>query len=119
MTKKVLIVDDDSAILEATKIVLSTNDYQVKTLTSSKKIVEVIKKEKPDLILLDMWLQGEGGDTIAKNLKSQAGTKKIPIILMSANQDLKRVAKESKADNYIAKPFDIDALVNLINKHIG
>ncbi|MCR4324976.1 MAG: response regulator [Candidatus Curtissbacteria bacterium] len=116
--KKILVIDDDSAILEATRIILEDKGYVISTLNSGELIHKVIKKEKPNLIIIDVWLPGEDGDKITQKLKSKDGTKKIPVVLMSANQDVKKIAKENKAEGFLSKPFEIDDLLSLVEKHL-
>ena len=68
------------------------------------------------MILLDVLLSGSDGRDIAKILKSDANTKHIPIIMMSADITVGEKAKLAKIEDFIKKPFDIDDLLALINK---
>jgi len=71
----------------------------------------------PDILLLDMLLSGQNGREITKQLKSQDSTKYIPIILFSAYPSAEDDARRVGADDFIAKPFDIDVLLAKIEQY--
>jgi CheY-like chemotaxis protein len=72
----------------------------------------------PDLLLLDIWMSGIDGRDICKELKQKENTKKIPIVLISASREIERSALEAGADDFLAKPFEIDDLLEKIEKHL-
>lgn len=117
MNKKVLIIDDDPTILEAIKLTLELEDYETQIVSDSEKIMETTKTYMPAVILLDILLSGNDGCSIAKKLKEETETKNIPIIMISAHPSAKVMAKLAGADDFIAKPFDIDDLLNIVKKH--
>ncbi len=116
-TKKILVIDDEVGILEALAFMLADAGYAVKTATNASKIASLLE-DRPDLILLDVLLSGEDGRKIAKRLKSQDTTRHIPIILISAHPSAEKTIRESGADDYLPKPFDIDVLLDKIRQHI-
>lgn len=118
MPKKILIADDDPAIVEATTLILEEFGYQVDSTVDGATIYKM-ETDYPDLLLLDIWMSGQDGREICKYLKKKELTKDIPIIMISASRDIAQSAKESGADDFLAKPFDIDALLDKIIKHIG
>src|SRR5436305_14779845 len=65
----------------------------------------------PDVIILDVLLSGKDGRIICQKLKSQEDTKHIPIIMISAHPDAKQSVKAVGADNFLAKPFEMDELL--------
>ena len=117
MSKLILIADDDKGIVEVTKIVLEEAGFTTMVAYDSASVLESIKTSKPALLLLDIWLAGENGATLAKQLKSQKATKKLPIVMISANNNVEQMAVDSEADDFIAKPFDIDYLVEVVRKY--
>lgn len=117
MNKKILIVDDDLAILEAISIALELENYKTKLLTNGDEVLSVSKDYKPDAILLDILLSGEDGRNIAKILKADEETCNIPIIIMSAHPTAKQTIKEIGVNDFIAKPFDLDKLLDTLKKH--
>lgn len=116
MVKTILICDDDKGILEVSKTVLESSGYKVETLTSFDNFFNIVRKEKPDLLLIDLWMPKIEGDEVVKKLKQNKKTKSIPVIIFSASKDISRISKESGADNHLCKPFDIDELLSIVNK---
>jgi len=113
--KKVLVIDDDQDILEAIQLVLELEDYQVNTTAQCQKVIDQIRSYKPDIILLDVLLSGYDGRDIAKQIRDAGnGISKTPIIMMSAHANLGSSITETGANDFIAKPFDIDEMLNKI-----
>jgi len=118
MKRKILIVDDNPHILEAIAFVLETENYNVETVNKSEGVEETIKKYRPDLILLDLLLSGRTGEEITKVLKMDKKMKNIPIIIISAHPTASKIAKDAGADGFIAKPFDINLLLEQIQNFL-
>lgn len=114
--KKILIADDDQGITDAVQMLLEEVDYSVEVATDGETIKK-INTEMPDLILLDVWMSGEDGREICKFLKAQDKTKNIPVIMISATRELSQSAKEAGAEDYLAKPFQIDDLLEKVEKY--
>jgi DNA-binding response OmpR family regulator len=119
MKKTVLLCDDDEGTLEVSKIILEKSGYKVRLAESCDNTYESIINIKPDIVFLDIRMPGEGGGKIAKRLKRNKETKKIPLIIMSAHENLEKITKEVGADDFLAKPFDIKELSDIVKKHIG
>lgn len=118
MKKHIFIVDDDEAILDVIKIILDDNGFKTTIITDGDTFFNRIKTQRPDLILLDIWLTGIDGIEITKRLKTKPQLKKIPVIMISANNKGKQLALESGADGFLAKPFEIDDLLMIVNKYL-
>lgn len=118
MNKKILIVEDDFAILDSIQQLLEMEGYEVATITDAKK-VDKIKDIRPDLILLDIWMSGQDGRNTARELKGNKKTKTIPIIMISASKDIEKSAKDSGVDDFLAKPFEMDDLLDMVAKFIN
>lgn len=114
--KKILVADDDPAILEVLTFMLEDAGYDIKT-TVSGQTEKMAQEFLPHLILLDIWMAGSDGRTICKSLKRQKLTRHIPIIMISANKDTKKIAKEAGADDFMAKPFEMDDLLTKVAKY--
>lgn len=110
MPKKIMICDDDNGLLEMLEIVMDEFGYDVITEIDSVKVLKTVEREKPDLILLDIWMPVLTGDQVLKNIRLNPDFSQIPIIMYSASQDGADIAKKCGADDYIAKPFDMDDL---------
>jgi CheY-like chemotaxis protein len=115
MTKKILIADDDPAIVESTKMLLEMEGYDIDTTVDGETIYKM-EKEYPDLLLLDIWMSGQDGREICKFLKKNPLTKHIPIVMISASRDIMKSAKEAGADDFLAKPFEMEDLLTKVKK---
>ncbi|HLL60484.1 MAG TPA: response regulator [Candidatus Nitrosocosmicus sp.] len=116
--KKILIADDEEAILEATKEILENEGYDVITATTSISLQRKFWQEKPDLLLLDILMSGTDGREIVYYLKSESKKDVPPIIMMSALPYAEKTAKEAGAIAFLPKPFEMDELVKLVHTYI-
>ena len=115
--KKISIADDNPAILDALKIMLE-EDYEVET-TLNGAAAQDMKEPLPDLLLLDIGMSGTDGRDICKLLKNTASTKRIPVVMISATKDLEQIARDSGADDFIAKPFQMEHLLATVAKYVN
>jgi two-component system alkaline phosphatase synthesis response regulator PhoP len=113
---RILVVDDDESILDAISMVLEDADYDVQTTFKGTETHNRVLSYKPDVILLDMLLSGNDGRHIAKVLKADTKTNHIPIIMISAHPNAEASALESGADDFLAKPFEREALLQKVKK---
>jgi DNA-binding response OmpR family regulator len=111
--KKIMIADDDPGIVDAVEMLLEFEGYQVTTTVNGATVLDM-KDELPDLLLLDIWMSGEDGRDICKKLKHEAATKNIPVIMISASRDIMESAMASGADDFLAKPFEMNDLLQKI-----
>jgi CheY-like chemotaxis protein len=118
MRKRVLIFDDDDAILEVCTIVLETNGFETVTQNNCEDILEKIEACAPDVILMDNKIPPLGGVRASRVIRSSPGHAQLPIVFFSANQDVARLAAEAGADQYIEKPFDLDDLITALRRAI-
>ncbi|MBI3980732.1 response regulator [Candidatus Microgenomates bacterium] len=115
---KILIVDDDEGILEAISLSLEKEGYTAITASKGKEVMEKIKSEKPDLLLLDVLLSGSDGREICQRIKKTEKGKKLPVILISAHPTIEKSSQECGADSFLAKPFDAKDLLLVIEKYL-
>ena len=111
---KLLIVDDSIALLEVMKNILERNGYTVKTLNRTPGIYKEIIEFQPDLLILDIFLAGEDGREICKELRKNVETKDVCILVFSASPKTLEDYISYSADDFIEKPFDITKLVEKI-----
>lgn len=116
--KHIFLAEDDPDIMEVIKIILEMQGHQTTLISRGDEVLPTIKKMKPDLILMDVWMPGMDGREVVKILKQQESTKEIPIIMLSALSELEAIAKEADANDFVHKPFDVDFLVEKVNKYI-
>lgn len=114
--KKILIIDDDPDILEALKLVLTMDGFDTASTNKGDETFSKVLAYKPDLIVLDLFLSGNDGRVICKHLKSDKRTLGIPVILISAHSNAKKIFRECGADYFLAKPFSAKNLINHVNK---
>jgi len=117
--KKILIIEDEPDILEITGLVLEQEGYEVHLISDCKHIYHELTEILPDLILLDINLCGYNGKDICEYIKSYGGLKHIPVIMMSANMNIERIANDCGADGLIRKPFDLVQLAQTVAEHIN
>lgn len=115
---KILVADDDPAILDVFTLILEDAGYDVQT-TVNGQTERMVQEFSPNLILLDIWMAGMDGRDICMSLKHHKLTKHIPIIMISANKDTKKIAIEAGADDFIAKPFEMDDVLAKVVKYVG
>ena len=112
---KILILDDDLDLLSIVKSLLKKRGFDVWTFANWQKAWEKIRNNKPNLILLDVFLKGGDGIDVCKKIRSTASTRNIPIIMLSSYPDIAESAiNEFGADEFIAKPFELNDMVNKI-----
>jgi DNA-binding response OmpR family regulator len=116
---KILVVDDDLDILVVMEILLTMKGFSVEVTAKWENTLEKVTSFKPDLILLDVLISGNDGRTICKQLKSQNDTKEIPIIMFSAHPSAAATIAEYGADDFIAKPFDVNDLLAKVNGQLA
>ena len=104
---KVLVVEDESAIAELVAINLRHAGFEVTIAASADQAQASVDRVLPDLVLLDWMLPGQSGLALAKQWRSQARTRELPIIMLTARgEEGDRVAGlDAGADDYLAKPF--------------
>jgi DNA-binding response OmpR family regulator len=112
--KKLVIFDDDEDLLSICSYFLEQSGWQVSTFTDCTQIIERVSEIAPDVILMDNWIPEEGGITATRALKASDQLKHIPVVYFSANSDIEKLCAEAGADGYLAKPFDLDELVAIL-----
>lgn len=118
-TKRILIFDDDKSILDVFTIIFSENGYEVEVSETSHNIIERVAGFRPHLILMDNWIPDIGGIEAVKLLRNHSEFKDIPVIYISANSDINTLAKKAEADDYLAKPFELQILEKKVEKFLG
>lgn len=114
---RILIVDDDKDLLTVVKSLLLKKGFKVSVYSDWENAWEGVKTFDPQLVLLDVFLDGVDGLGICKKLKSSAYTRHIPIIIFSSYPRVGETAiYEYGADDFIAKPFEVNELVKKIHK---
>lgn len=116
---KILVVDDDTDILSVMEILLSMKGFEVQVTSKGENALPKTESFKPDLILLDVLISGHDGRVICKQLKSNKETRHIPVIMFSAHPGAAASIGEYGANDFIAKPFDVNNLMKKVNAQLG
>lgn len=114
---KVMVVDDNPAALLTARDVLEEKGFETIEADSGEKCIEMLKTEKPDIILMDVMMPGMTGLETCKSIKKNKSTKDIPVIMVAAKCSEEDVLKGMRAGatDYFPKPFSFDALVAKVN----
>ena len=116
--KRILLVDDEQGLVEMIKMRLEASDYEVIAAYDGAEALELARREKPDLIILDLMLPKMDGYKVCGLLKKDSRYASIPIVMFTAKaqeEDLK-LGREVGADAYITKPFKPQALISKIGE---
>jgi DNA-binding response OmpR family regulator len=117
--RRILAVDDDKDILDVLQYILEESGYEVETLSDGHFLFEKIKAHMPDLILLDIMLGNMDGRDLCRAVKAKYETHDIPVILISASHVASTVGQIGAPDAFIAKPFDIDDLLDAVKGQLA
>ena len=119
--KKILIVDDEADLVETIRFPLELGGFQVLAAYNGEEGLNQARSERPDLILLDLMLPKLDGYKICRLLKFDDRYKHIPIFMLTAKTQEKDkiLGKETGADEYLTKPFDIDELIAKIKSNLS
>ena len=115
---KIMIADDDTAIIDSLQLMLEEDGYDVET-TVDGETARDMKQQMPDLLLLDVWMLGIDGRDICRHLKALETTRHIPIIMYSANADISGSVKRAGADEFMTKPFQMQELLKLVRRYVS
>jgi two-component system alkaline phosphatase synthesis response regulator PhoP len=120
MHEKILIVDDEPDLLKIACFRLEKSGYQILSATDGQSALEMVDKERPDLVLLDLRLPLLNGPDVCLRMKKDQNLKHIPVILFTAStQNIAEITEACGAQGYITKPFAVDELLEKIKKLIS
>ncbi|MBN1289462.1 MAG: response regulator [Actinobacteria bacterium] len=119
--KSILIVDDNNDIVTTYGVVLERMGYRVSVAYDGNQCIEKIKEDKPDLVLLDVFLPGLSGSEVCRMIKEASQTKDIPVVAITASMstDTKKRMTEVGADGFLLKPIDVTDLSRVIKEFVG
>lgn len=118
--KKILIVDDSNTNVILLEAILKNKGYNVEKALSASEANQLIRKEMPDLILLDLRMPHISGYKFLESIKRNDRTKNIPVIIVSAiteNESKERVQRLGIVD-YLEKPIDLKAMIEIVEKSL-
>ena len=115
---KILIVDDDTGLTQLLQLVFESRGFWVTTAYDGEQALQVLEKELPEVIVLDLMMPGVGGLEVCKQVRQDPRTAHIPIIVLSAmpNESAHQDAMEAGATEYLIKPIRPSDLIKRIRE---
>ncbi len=115
--KRILVVDDEEPIRDFLSLMLTDEGYEVKAAQDGDHALQILGQDyQPHLILLDMRMPGMDGETFAEAYR-QLPVRHAPIIMLSAATDAARFSTQIKPVDYLAKPFDLNQLADMVERY--
>ena len=114
-SKTIYIADDDLSICEILSVILRDKGYNIIISNDGSSLLAL--DTIPDLIFLDVRMASVDGSELCKSWKLNPRTMLVPIIIVSANQDIPEIAKDCGADGWLAKPFEMQDLLRLAEEY--
>lgn len=113
LKKRILVVDDEPDLLKTAVDLLESEGYEVLSAHDGQEGLEKARREKPDLILLDVLMPKLNGYQVCRALKGGPETQSIPVIMLTSKaQEIDKFwGKETGADDYVTKPYEIEDLL--------
>jgi CheY-like chemotaxis protein len=121
MQKKVLIVDDDIRNRKLIRVILENNGYTTFEAGDGREAIAILKKEKPDLILMDLMMPEMSGEEAIKAIRAMPEFKETPVVVLSATalaEEIERIRSEVEINGYITKPIKLDNFINTIKEYL-
>lgn len=119
--KKILIVDDEPSMVSVLQRHVSNAGYEYEIASNGREALEKIKKEQPDLVLLDLMMPGMNGFETCRHIRASEATRKIPVLIITAlrSESDSDAAAASGANEFIIKPIDGPHLAQRLRHHLG
>lgn len=118
-TRKIVCVEDEPEMIDLMRLILSRKGFEVVGANGGVKGLEIIRAEKPDLVLLDLMMPEMDGWQVYQQLKADPSTENIPVVVVTAKaQNIDKVLglHIAKVDDYISKPFSLQELVDRVEQ---
>jgi CheY-like chemotaxis protein len=115
--KRVLVVDDEIVLAQVIGEFLEDEGYSVLLAHGSRGVLQLLERERPDLVFLDVMMPDGDGRDIVKEMQSRPDLKDLPVVMMSAGVSLQKLNVGVRG--FLRKPFDIVELLALVNDVIG
>ena len=116
---KVIVVDDDQTMTSLLQTLLELDGYQVVKAGSADAFYEKLESEKPDLVLLDVFLEDDEGLDVLKNIRNHedASIAQLPVV-MTSGMELSSRCRQAGADDFLLKPYDPEHLLTIIKANL-
>lgn len=121
MSRSVLVIEDEPNIIEAIGFILSRDGWRVATHSNGSDAADAVRSRKPDLVILDVMLPGRSGYDILKELRADAATAGLPVLMLTArgqNKD-REMAEAAGASRFMTKPFSNSEVLEAVRDLAG
>ncbi|KFC20337.1 response regulator [Chryseobacterium sp. FH1] len=118
MSKKILIFDDDVATLEVVSIICRDLGYEVDIAETADDVLSKVEFFLPNLIMMDINIPMIGGVEATRLIKAHDTHREIPVVFITAKNDVALLSSQAHADGYLSKPFDIEELEDIVERLI-
>ena len=122
MSKKILMVEDETDIREAVQASLKSRGYTVIAAADGEEGLNKLRSERPDLVLLDIMMPKVDGWQVLKAIHTDedAATRELPVLMLTGNRQTSSLieSQSQRATDYLMKPFDVEMLARFINRYI-
>lgn len=108
---KILVVDDDPDIGAMLKMMLEYKGYSVTLLSNASQTEQVLSRQMTEVVILDMLIAGLNGTDVCRKIRKNPLCAHIPVLMISALPDARKICMEAGANDFISKPFDIQELL--------
>jgi two-component system cell cycle response regulator DivK len=119
MNKRILIAEDSSVIQNITKKILSAQNYQIDTVKNGNEVMDQVKAQAYDLVLLDIHMPIKDGMECAREIRTSNKTMPIIAITGNANNYTMEDFKAAGINDYLPKPLNYDQMVEMVKKYVG
>jgi len=118
---RILVADDEPALLRLLEFVLGRRGYNIQGVTNGNAAVEILKTESPDLVILDVMMPGLDGYEVLTFIRETAHLEGLPVVMLTARAQLDdiQLGLSLGADAYLAKPFDPEDLLSVVESLIS
>lgn len=116
IVKRILVFDDDPGVFDILRYILEEKGWEVISSDHCNDVVGKVEKFKPSIIMMDNNIPNAGGIVATQTIKKHQELKHIPVIFFTGSENVKSLAKQAGADAWLAKPFGIENLYEVIEK---
>lgn len=118
MSKRILIIDDDQALVKMMATFLTSHGYNAAGAFDGEEGIEQVRQQLPDLIILDVQMPRMNGYTFIFELKKIPNAGSVPIVVLTAKEGMAEIFKVEGVKEYVTKPFQTEALLTTIKKYL-
>jgi len=115
MQKRVLIIENDRDIRDLVEMIISDEGFETLSMPEPKTLEQLVEF-KPDIILIDEFVNSKPGHRLCLKIKRSDMLNNIPVIILSTASDIELIVKECEANDYLRKPFDVQEMIDTVIK---